>query len=183
MGTVHCRHPNARWCMRDMEVRVQRTAPPRPPSDDKRWRIVETRMRRLGYQPDSLIEVLHTAQEAFGYLDDETLEFVGESLGVPPSRTYGVATFYSYFTLKPQGKHTCVVCTGTACYISGAKGIISRLGEELDVKPGGTTEDGKLSLLTARCIGACSLAPAVVIDDVTHGKSTPDSVMSQVEKM
>jgi len=84
-------------------------------------------MRRLGYSPDSLIEVLHTAQEAFGYLDAETLAYVGDSLGVPPSRTYGVATFYSYFTLKPQGEHTCVVCTGTACYISGAGTILKRI--------------------------------------------------------
>lgn len=161
---------------------MQRTSP-RAPSDDKRWRIVDTRMRRLGYKPDSLIEVLHSAQEAFGYLDDETLAYVGESLGVPPSRTYGVATFYSYFTLKPQGEHTCVVCTGTACYINGAKGILARLANDLGLKPGATTQDGKLSLLTARCLGACSLAPAVVFDDNTHGKSTADSVMNHVETM
>ena len=161
---------------------MERTSP-QAPSDDKRWRIVDTRMRRLGYQPESLIEVLHSAQEAFGYLDDETLEYVGRSLGVPPSRTYGVATFYSYFTLKPQGEHTCVVCTGTACYINGAKGILARLAKDLDLKPGDTTEDSKLSLLTARCLGACSLAPAVVLDDNTHGKATADSVMRQVEAL
>ncbi len=161
---------------------MQRTDP-QARSGDKRWRMVDTRMRRLGYKPESLIEVLHSAQEAFGYLDDGTLEYVGESLGVPPSRTYGVATFYSYFTLKPHGEHTCVVCLGTACYINGAKGILARLAEDLGVKPGETTEDGKLSILTARCLGACSLAPAVVLDDVTRGKATADSVMSQVEQL
>ncbi len=140
-------------------------------------------MRRLGYSPDSLIEVLHTAQEAFGYLDAETLAYVGDSLGVPPSRTYGVATFYSYFTLKPQGEHTCVVCTGTACYISGAGTILKRIGADLDVKPGETTEDRKVSLLTARCLGACSLAPAVVIDDNVHGKLDADAVMNRLEQL
>lgn len=156
---------------------------PKAPSDDKRWRIVETRMRRLGYRPDSLIEVLHSAQEAFGYLDEETLAFVGESLGVPPSRTFGVATFYSHFSLKPQGEHTCVVCTGTACYITGAPAILARLAEEKGVRPGGTTEDGKLSLLTARCLGACSLAPAVVFDDDVQGRATADTVMEHVEQL
>ena len=82
-------------------------------------------MRRLGDRPAALIEALHAAQEAFGYLDDDALNFVGDTLGVPHSRVYGVATFYSFFTLKPQGEHTCVVCTGTACYINGAKEILA----------------------------------------------------------
>ncbi len=97
---------------------------PAPPNDDKRWKIVATRMRRLGDRPEALIEALHAAQEAFGFLDDDALEFVGDTLGVPHSRVFGVATFYSFFTLKPQGDHTCVVCTGTACYINGAGDII-----------------------------------------------------------
>ncbi len=97
------------------------------PSDDKRWRQVDVRMRRLGYRPDGLIEVLHTTQEVFGYLDDEALSYIGESLGVPPSKVYGVATFYSHFLLKPQGLHTCVVCTGTACYIKGASALLAAI--------------------------------------------------------
>ena len=104
---------------------------PSPPSDDKRWKIVETRMRRMGDRPAALIEALHAAQEAFGYLDDDALHYVGDTLGVPHSRVYGVATFYSFFTLKPQGEHTCVVCTGTACYINGAKDILAGLEREL----------------------------------------------------
>jgi bidirectional [NiFe] hydrogenase diaphorase subunit len=153
------------------------------PSGDKRWRIIEARIRRLGHNPDSLIEVLHTAQEAFGYLDAETLAYIGDSLGVPPSKTYGVATFYSYFTLKPQGEHTCVVCTGTACYINGAGGILAGIAGRLNVKPGETTEDNKLSVLTARCIGACSLAPAVVIDGSIQGKLTTDDVITHLERL
>ncbi len=82
-------------------------------------------MRRLGNRPEALIEALHAAQEAFGFLDDDALRYVGDSLAVPPSTVFGVATFYHYFTLKPQGQHTCVVCTGTACYINGAAEILA----------------------------------------------------------
>jgi bidirectional [NiFe] hydrogenase diaphorase subunit len=153
------------------------------PSDDKRWRIVETRMRRMGQRPDALIEVLHAAQEAFGYLDIETIEFVARGLGVPLSKAYGVATFYSYFTLKPQGEHACVVCTGTACYINGAGGIVSAIGRGLGVGPGETTADGKLSLLTARCLGSCSLAPAMILDGEVRGKLTAQAVVAELEAL
>ncbi|MBN1171758.1 MAG: bidirectional hydrogenase complex protein HoxE [Micromonosporaceae bacterium] len=160
-----------------------RQVSPAAPRDDKRWRMVDARIRRLGNSPEGLIEVLHTVQEAFGYLDHETLAYVGNALGVPPSRTYGVATFYSHFTMKPQGEHTCVVCTGTACYINGAGSIIKRISSELNVEPGETTADNRLSLLTARCLGACSLAPAVVFDNEVQGKLTPDDVMTHLEQL
>ena len=158
------------------------TKPPAP-SDDKRWKIVQTRMRRGGDRPAALIEALHAAQEAFGYLDSEALNFVGDTLGVPHSRVYGVATFYSFFTLKPQGEHTCVVCTGTACYINGAKGILAGLDRALHVKPKETTADGKLSMLTARCLGACSLAPAVIVDGDVKGKVNVGELVAQLEAM
>ena len=151
------------------------------PNDDKRWRQVDIRMRRLGYRPDGLIEALHTAQELFGYLDDETLLFVGDNLGVPPSKVYGVATFYSYFTLKPQGLHTCVVCTGTACYINGATALLDAIDRELDVRAGATTADGRISLLKARCLGACSMAPAVVVDGEVHGRTVPSELVTLLE--
>ena len=109
---------------------------PAPPSDDKRWKIVETRMRRMGDRPAALIEALHSAQEAFGYLDDDALNYVGDTLGVPHSRVYGVATFYSFFTLKPQGEHTCVVCLGTACYVKGATRILTTVEERTGIKAG-----------------------------------------------
>ena len=96
-------------------------------------------MRRLGDRPEALIEALHAAQEAFGFLDDDALEYVGDTLGVPHSRVFGVATFYSFFTLKPQGEHTCVICTGTACYINGAGELIEAFEQRLGVKPKGTT--------------------------------------------
>jgi bidirectional [NiFe] hydrogenase diaphorase subunit len=159
------------------------TATPRAPSDDRRWRIVETRMRRLGQRPDALIEVLHSAQEAFGYLDTDTLAYVAASLRVPLSKVYGVATFYSFFTLKPQGDHACVVCTGTACYINGAGGIVAAIGRELGLGPGETTPDGRVSLLTARCLGSCSLAPAMILDGEVSGKLTAGAVVARLEAL
>jgi bidirectional [NiFe] hydrogenase diaphorase subunit len=158
-------------------------AKPPAPSDDKRWKIVETRMRRLGDRPHALIEALHAAQEAFGFLDTDALDYIGDTLGVPHSRVYGVATFYSFFTLKPQGEHTCVVCTGTACYINGAKEILAGLDKRLGVKPRETTPDGRISLLTARCLGACSLAPAVIVDGDVKGKVSANELVDQLEAM
>jgi bidirectional [NiFe] hydrogenase diaphorase subunit len=140
-------------------------------------------MRRHGDRPQALIEALHAAQEAFGFLDSDALSFVGDTLGVPHSRVFGVATFYSFFTLKPQGDHTCVVCTGTACYINGAGEIIDQFRERLGIKPKETTADGKISLLTARCIGACSLAPAVVVDGEMQGKAKAADLMAALEAM
>lgn len=135
------------------------------PSDDKRWRLVNATMRRHGFQPEALIETLHTVQESFGYLDDEALHFVSNSLRVPLSQAYGVATFYHFFSLKPQGKHNCTVCMGTACYIKGGQAIIEAISKAFDVEPGKTTADHQLSLLIARCVGACGLAPVVLIDN------------------
>ncbi|HVO41069.1 MAG TPA: bidirectional hydrogenase complex protein HoxE [Aggregatilineales bacterium] len=154
-----------------------------PPSEDKRWRLVGATMRKNGYSPDALIETLHTAQESFGFLDDVTLRYVASALHVPLSRAYGVATFYHFFLLKPQGSHACVVCLGTACYIKGAKEILTAIEERYDVDTGDTTADGKLSLLTARCLGSCSLAPAAVFDTETLGKLTPDEVLGKLETL
>ena len=156
---------------------------PTAPTDDKRWKIVETRMRRMGDRPAALIEALHAAQEAFGFLDEDALHYVGDTLGVPHSRVYGVATFYSFFTLKPQGEHTCVVCTGTACYINGAKDILGAIDSGLGIGPKQTTADGKVSLLTARCVGACSLAPAVIVDGEARGKVVAADLVAQLEAM
>ncbi len=141
-----------------------------PPTDDKRWRLVEATMRRYNFAPEALIETLHTAQESFGFLEPESLLFVARSLGVPLSRVLGVATFYNYFSLKPQGEHTCVICLGTACYIKGSGALLAQLEKELGIKVGETTADGKVSLMAARCIGSCGLAPAGVFDGAVAGK-------------
>ena len=152
------------------------------PSEDKRWRIVEGTMRRHGYEPHGLIEVLHTVQESFGYLDRTSLQFVAAALRLPLSKVYGVATFYHFFSLKPPGEHTCVVCSGTACYIKGAGQILSALNQAIGVEPGETSKDGKVSLLTARCLGSCGLAPAVVFDGHVAGRLDPQEVVAHVRR-
>jgi len=153
---------------------------PTPPNQDKRWRLVDATMRRLGQQSRGLIETLHTAQEAFGYLDEDALRYVAASLRVPLSRAYGVATFYHFFTLKPAGEHTCVICMGTACYIKGAPQLLNAMERDLGISPGETTADGKVSLLTARCLGSCGLAPAVVYDRDVAGKVTPQAIRERL---
>jgi len=158
-------------------------AKPAAPSDDKRWSAVETRMRRLGNRPDALIEALHSAQEAFGHIDDEAMRYIGESLAVPPSTVFGVATFYHYFQLKPQGQHTCVVCTGTACYIDGAMDILAEIRSRFDVRPDETTADGTLSLQTGRCFGSCSLAPAAIVDGEVVGRVGTRELVERLEAL
>ena len=140
-------------------------------------------MRRHGYRAGSLIETLHTVQETFGYLDDEALKYVAAMLRVPLSKVYGVATFYHFFTLKPQGRHTCVVCMGTACYIKGAPDLVEGVTEKYGIKPGQTTKDGKLSLLTARCLGSCGLAPALVFDGNVAGKVGRAETLKRLEEL
>ena len=158
------------------------TEQPALPSADKRWKIVEATARRYGREPHALIETLHTVQESFGYLDETALKFVAGLLRLPLSRVYGVATFYHFFTLKPKGKHTCVVCTGTACYIKGAPALLDGVKQRYGIGPGETTPDNKLSLLTARCIGACGLAPAVVLDSAVMGKADGTAMMERIAR-
>src|SRR5579871_5969149 len=134
-------------------------AKPVPPNQDKRWKLVDATIRRQGQQARGLIETLHTVQEAFGYLDEQALRYVAVSLRVPLSRAYGVATFYHFFTLKPKGEHTCVVCTGTACYIKGAPQLLAVLERDAGLRDGDTAADGSATVQTARCLGACGLAP------------------------
>jgi bidirectional [NiFe] hydrogenase diaphorase subunit len=151
-------------------------------SGDKRFKILEAHMKKHQFRQDALIEVLHKAQELFGYLEDDLLLFVSYKLKLPPSRVYGVATFYHFFTLKPQGKHTCVICMGTACYVKGAEKILAAVEEHIKVKPGETTPDNQVSLLTARCIGACGIAPAVVYDGTVTPRQTAAAALEQIGK-
>lgn len=158
------------------------THPIAPPSDDKRWRMIEATMRRHGNRPSALIETLHTVQECFGYLDETALRYVAASLRVPLSKIYGVATFYHFFTLKPQGRHTCAICLGTACYIKGAQALLDAIKDRYHITAGQTTPDGALSLVTARCVGACGIAPAGSFDGEVMGKLTPDALLHRIEE-
>jgi bidirectional [NiFe] hydrogenase diaphorase subunit len=150
------------------------------PSGDKRFKLLDVTIKRHQSRPDALIEVLHAAQELFGFLEDDVLIYVGRSLAVPLSRVYGVATFYNFFSLRPKGEHTCVVCLGTACYVKGAGALLGAIEAEEGVRAGQTTADDKVSVATARCIGACGLAPAVVFDGETVGKVTPEGARARM---
>ncbi len=152
------------------------------PSGDKRFKRLDITMKRNQFRGDALIEVLHAAQEAFGYLEEDVLTYVARGLKLPLSKVYGVATFYHLFSLKPSGAHTCVVCMGTACYVKGAGEIMDALQKELNVEAGETTEDGKVSLLAARCLGACGIAPAFVFDGTIAGKLDTDEVLAKVKE-
>ncbi|AUT00809.1 NAD(P)H-dependent oxidoreductase subunit E [Nostoc sp. CENA543] len=160
------------------------TLPPNQthPSGDKRLKMLDATIKRHQYQQDALIEILHKAQELFGYLENDLLLYIAHSLKLPPSRVYGVATFYHLFSLAPQGVHSCVVCTGTACYVKGAPAILSNLEQLTHIHAGETTADGQLSLMTARCLGACGIAPAVVFDNKVLGNQTPESVTERVQE-
>src|SRR3954451_5406332 len=156
--------------------------PPPLPSDDKRWKIVNGTMRKNGFARHALIETLHTVQSSFGYLDDDAIKFVAQSLRVPLSQAYAVVTFYHYFSLKPPGKHTVTVCAGTACYIKGADKLIAAAEKKLGVAQGQTTKDGNVSLMVARCVGACSRAPVVLSDGEVKGEMSGEQMLEQLER-
>lgn len=145
-----------------------------------KFQLIDKSLKKFQFQQDALIEVLHTAQETFGHLDEEILDYVSLQLKLPPSWVYGVATFYNFFSLDPQGEHTCVVCMGTACYVKGAGEIVAKLEAEFAIKSGTTTADGELTLLTARCLGNCSLAPMLTLDSEVLGKENPESTIAAI---
>jgi bidirectional [NiFe] hydrogenase diaphorase subunit len=151
------------------------------PGGDKRFKVLDITMKRSQYRQDALIEVLHKAQEAFGYLEKDVILYIAHSLKLPPSRVYGVATFYHLFSLKPAGKHTCIICLGTACYVKGGGDIITDMENHLGIGIGETTPDGEISLMSARCIGACGIAPAVVFDGTVAGKQNTETVTHKLE--
>ncbi|MDJ1177664.1 bidirectional hydrogenase complex protein HoxE [Roseofilum sp. BLCC_M91] len=159
----------------------KKNAPGKPAAKDKRFKALDVTMKRNQYRQDALIEILHKAQGAFGYLEEEVLEYIAHNLKLPLSRVYGVATFYHLFSLKPSGAHTCVVCMGTACYVKGGDKVLAALEEHTGVHSGETTPDGQVSLVTARCIGACGIAPAVVFDGKVAPQQTPESVIERIK--
>jgi bidirectional [NiFe] hydrogenase diaphorase subunit len=150
---------------------------------DNRRILLEKALKEHNYQESALLEILHRAQEIYGYLDKELLMDISGSLNLPPSHVYGVATFYSYFKLRKPGEHVVTGCLGTACYVKGVDDIMQAIEEEFNVKRGGSTQDGKLSLLITRCIGACAMAPTIVIDDEVVGKATKEIVIAKIKKI
>lgn len=157
------------------------SAPP-PAVKDNREKMLERSMSRHGYSGAALIEVLHTAQELYGYLSLPLLRAIAHKLKLPPSWVLGVATFYHFFSLTPKGEHTFVVCIGTACYVAGGFGLVERL-ENRCAKAGQTTEDGKVSVETARCFGSCGLAPAVIYDGNVMARVTANGLDAELDKI
>lgn len=128
----------------------------------------------VGVGPGILIPVLQKTQDALGYLSSETLKQISSALDIPLSDIYGVVTFYSQFRLKPCGKNMIKVCHGTACHVGGSEGISEALEDELKISHGDTTPDGKFTLERVACLGCCSLAPCIMINNETYGRLTPD---------
>jgi bidirectional [NiFe] hydrogenase diaphorase subunit len=142
--------------------------------------MLEKVMKEHNYQESALLEILHRAQELYGYLSKDLLMELSGSLNVPPSHVFGVATFYSYFKFKPLGEHLVTACLGTACYVKGVEEIIQAIEREFNVKRGESTADGKLSLLVIRCIGACAMAPNVIADGEVVGKATKEGILEHI---
>ena len=137
---------------------------------------LETFVNGLPDKNGALISVLHKAQEIFGYLPEEVQTFVAEQLGISVAKVYGVVSFYSFFTMTPKGKFAVAVCMGTACYVRGAEPVLEEFKKELNITCDETTPDGKFSLDTLRCVGACGLAPVVMVGEKVYGHVTPEMV-------
>jgi bidirectional [NiFe] hydrogenase diaphorase subunit len=155
---------------------------PAPPSEDRRWKIVEATMRRHGYASSALIETLHVIQETFGHISIEALHYVADSLNLPHSKVLGVATFYNLFNLKPLGKHVLSLCTGTACFVKGSGEIVQFIKDEYGLEPGETTPDGNLTFMIARCVGACGLAPVMILDGQVIGKLSVEEMKAKIQE-
>ncbi len=129
-----------------------------------------------------LINVLHKVQNTFGYLPAEVQEVVAAELNVPLAKVYGVVTFYSFFSIVPKGKYPISICTGTACYVRGAENVLNEFKKELKIEVGETTADGKFSISCLRCVGACGLAPVVMVGDKTYGRVSPEMVKDIIKE-
>ena len=143
---------------------------------DAELSAVEAIISRYAGKPGALIPVLEEIQEAIGYIPKAAQKMVAKGLRLPPGDVYGVVTFYSFFSTVPKGKHTARCCLGTACYVRGGKKNMEKLVQTLKIDPGSTTPDRLFSLETVRCLGACGLAPIIMVDDDTHRQVKPSGI-------
>ena len=153
-----------------------------PQLRDEDFQTLERYMADFEDKESALIKVLYEAQSIFGYLPKEVVLFIADKLGVPASKIYGVISFYSYFTTEPKGRCQIKVCMGTACFVCGAEKVARELENTLHVQLGQTTPDFNFSLESVRCVGACGLAPAVVVDGEVHARMTPSDVKGIIER-
>jgi len=152
-----------------------------PDNKEKYAQLQESIAKHKG-ERGAVMPVLQEAQSLFGYVPQDVQEMIADGLGVTLSEVYGVATFYAQFSLKPKGEYVIGVCLGTACYVKGSQKVMDKLSEELKIEPGETTDDGKFTLNATRCLGACGLAPVMMINDEVYGRLTPDVVPGILEK-
>ncbi|MHC1721049.1 MAG: NADH-quinone oxidoreductase subunit NuoE [Clostridiaceae bacterium] len=150
-------------------------------STQEKFSELECFIKTLTDKRGALIAVLHKAQHLYGFLSDEVIFFISEKLDIPTSKIYGVISFYSYFTTKQRGEYVINVCLGTACFVRGAEGIMNEFQNELNIKAGETTSDMKFTLNGLRCIGACGLAPVVMVNDKVYGRLETDMVKKILE--
>lgn len=150
-------------------------------SDDEKQKVFEELLAKYKGFNGALIPVLQEAQEIFGYLSAETMKQISKSQGIPFSKTFGVATFYSQFHLKPRGRNIIRMCQGTACHVRGAAKVFDAVSTDLGVGKNETTEDRRYTLETVACLGACGLAPVMMVNDDTHGRLTPDTAVKMVK--
>ncbi len=159
----------------------QMTAVPFSGTPEQEMQLKEL-IARYKDQKGALMPVLQQAQELYGYLPIEVQTMIADGLGLSLAEVYGVATFYAQFTLNPQGQNTVSICMGTACYVKGAAAVLAKIEEKLGISSGGITPDGKFSLDSTRCIGACSLAPVIVVNGDVYGRLVPEDVDGILEK-
>lgn len=158
-----------------------KTYPSHPDVTDGMWEKIDEIIDANKDIAGSVIGVLRMSQEVVGYLPVELIDYVAEGMNLPASQVYGVATFYSLFSLKPKGRNIIKVCTGTACYVKGIKEVISHITNKHGIKEGETTENRRFSLEAVRCLGACGLAPVMIVSESIHGNLKPDEVVGILE--
>ncbi|ACM23245.1 Fe-hydrogenase gamma subunit [Thermotoga neapolitana DSM 4359] len=150
---------------------------------ERRFERVEEILRKHGYKRENLIKILLEIQELYRYLPEDVINYVSTAMGIPPAKIYGVATFYAQFSLKPKGKYAIMVCDGTACHMAGSPEVLKAIEEETGLTPGNVTEDLMFSLDQVGCLGACALAPVMVINDEVYGNLTAEKVKEILRKI
>ena len=156
--------------------------PEHPDITEDMWPQIDQILQRNRPVAGSIIAALRECQDVVGYLPVELMDYIGEGLNLPASDVYGVASFYALFSMEPKGRHTIKLCLGTACYVKGIKEVMRRIENQYQVEEGGTSEDRRFSLEGVRCLGACGLAPVMVIGADTHGDVTSDTIIDILEE-
>ncbi len=156
--------------------------PEHPDITESMWNEIDVIINKNKSIEGSVISVLRLSQDIVGYLPVELIDFIADGLNLSRSQTYGVTTFYSFFSLKPKGKHLIKVCTGTACYVKGIQNVVDKICDHYDVEQEGTTEDKRFSINSIRCLGACGLAPVMVVNEDIYGDVKSDEAIEIVEK-